>query len=133
MKYWTFLVFSLLALCFLNNCTSDPAEEDLTIEDVLPGYWEITEAKRNGKVASTLKGGYFEFDTLQSMTTNWSGAGQIVSDYKVLNNSVTYTESNNRDQKLDLEIKALDTIVFNTVLKKIHKFELTLLKVDKEK
>ena len=133
MRYWTYFVFSFLAVVTLYNCASDPAEEALTIDDVLPGYWEIAEAKRNGKVTSTLKGGYFEFDTLQSMTTNWSGAGQIVSDYKILDNSVTYTESNKKDQKLEFEIKALDTIVFNTVLKKIHKFELTLLRVDKEK
>ena len=124
-------IFSAFGLFF--NCTSDSAEELLKIEEVLPGYWEIIEAKRNGKVTSTLKGGYFEFDTLQSMTTNWSGAGQIVSSYDVLDNSVTYTESNKKDQKLSYEIKALDTIVFNTVLKKIHKFELTLLRVDKEK
>ncbi len=133
MKIRIYLFFSFLALGFVYSCASDPTEKVLTIEEVLPGYWEIVEAKRNGKATSTLKGGYFEFDTLQSMTTNWSGAGQIVSNYEVLEDAVTYTESNKKDQKLDFEIKALDTIVFNTTLKKIHKFELTLLRVDKEK
>lgn len=133
MRHCFYLVFGFLALGFLYNCTSEPKEEELLIEDILPGYWEMLEAKRNGNNVPSLKDAYFEFDTLQTMTTNYSGAGQIVSTYKIVDNSIMYKEANSKDQKLDFTIKSPDTIVFNTVLRKIHKFELTLLRSEKEK
>lgn len=133
MRHCFYLVFGFLALGFLYNCASEPKEEELLIEDILPGYWEMLEAKRNGNNVPSLKDAYFEFDTLQTMTTNYSGAGQIVSTYKIVDNSIIYQEANSKDQKLDFTIKSPDTIVFNTVLRKIHKFELTLLRSEKEK
>lgn len=119
---------SCLSLCF--SCGPDVDENALTIEKVLPGYWELIHAARNGKTTSSLEGTYFEFDTLGNISTNFSG-NQAISGFKIAENSILYSESN-KEKKLDYLLKSQDTLVFNTVLKKIHNFELTLLRVNKE-
>ena len=39
----------------------------------LHGFWELTEAKRNGKATDLLKGGYFYFGSTGKMATNIQG------------------------------------------------------------
>lgn len=129
MRYCIYLATSFLALGYLFNCTSEPKEKEYLPEETLPGYWELLEAKRNGKNVPSLKGAYFELGSDKTISTNYSGE-QVVSDYTIIDNSIVYQDSS-KDQKLDFTILSQDTIVFETILRKIWKYELTLLRVDK--
>lgn len=130
MRNCIYLAFSLLALGFLFNCESEPKEKPLLITDLLPGYWELIDAKRNGKDVPSLKGAYFEFDTNKTISTNWSGQ-QVVSSYHIDGNAIVY-QAENKDQKLDFTINSQDTLQFTTIMRKIWNFEFTLVKADKE-
>ncbi len=128
MKVYFFLLLSCTVLFF--SCVQESKEDTLSIENVLPGYWELINATRNGKAVPSLEGTYFEFDTLGNISTNFSG-NQVVADFEIVENSILYKESN-KSNKLDFTIKGPDTLNFSTVMRKIFNFELTLLRVEKE-
>lgn len=116
--------------CFFLSCVGEPKEDPLAIDKVLPGYWELVEAKRNGKPAPSLQGTYFEFDSLGVISTNLTGE-QVVTEYKIENNSILYDGAKEQN-KLDFHVNSIDTLTFNMVMRKIHKFELVLLKSEKK-
>lgn len=123
------LIFTICisALYLVFSCVKE--SEELVIEDVLPGYWELISATRNGSSVPSLQGAYFEFDTLGAISTNFSGE-QVLTDYTINDNSILYTDSGT-ETKMDFQIKTADTLIFKTEMRKIFKFELTLLRSDK--
>jgi|GEM_PF-1284927 len=116
-------------LCILFSCIREPKEKPLIIEEVIPGYWELISASRNGKNVPSLEGAYFEFDSLGTISTNFSGK-QVVTEYIIDDQSIIYQEFG-KDNRLDYLIKGFDTLQFNTVMRKIFNFELTLLRTEK--
>jgi len=128
-----FRLLSFISCCsfvLVFSCVGEPKEKPLVIEDVLPGYWELIEATRNGKPVPSLQGAYFEFDSINTISTNFSGQ-QVVTDYRLEEQSLIYTEKK-KDTKMDFTIRDIDTLQFNTEMRKIHKFELTLLRTEKK-
>ena len=68
------VAYSLIFLIvLLNSCTNEPAVE----VDNLYGDWEIIAAKRNLKLTSTLRDGYFKFTEDGQMKTNIYGNDQV--------------------------------------------------------
>jgi len=63
----------LFLIVFLNSCINDSSVE----VDQLYGDWEIVAAKRNLKLTSTLKDGYFTFTEEGLMKTNIFGDDQV--------------------------------------------------------
>ncbi len=129
MKFRLLLFIIIPFLALVLSCAGEPKDKPILIEDVLPGYWELIAATRNGKPVPSLQGAYFEFDTLNTISTNFTGK-QVVSDYQLSEQSILYKEGKN-ESKLDFIIKDMDTLQFNTEMRKIFKFELTLLRTDK--
>jgi len=130
MRFCISFVLCCSLLCLLFACVAEPKEAPLTIEEVLPGYWEVINATRNGNQVPSLENAYFEFDSLGTISTNYSGK-QVVTDYKFVDQSIIYQESK-KENKLDFKIKSRDTLQLNTIIRKIHNFELTLLRTEKE-
>jgi len=69
----TGLALSLIIIVILASCVSDSAVD---VED-LYGDWEVIAAKRNLKLTSTLKNGYFTFVEDGVMKTNIFGREQV--------------------------------------------------------
>jgi len=125
------LLFTFFSItCILLSCLGEPKEAPLTIDKVLPGYWELINATRNGNPAPTLQGTYFEFDSLGVISTNLTGE-QVVTEYTIEDNTILY-DGAGKQNKLDFKINSIDTLTFNMVMRKIHKFELTMLKSEKK-
>ena len=130
MKSRLLLFISFISVLLLtSSCIGEPKEAPLVIEDVLPGYWELISATRNGSNVPSLQGAYFEFDTLGNISTNFSG-DQVFTAYSINDNAILYKDSG-KETKLDFLIKSSDTLQFNTEMRKIFKFELTLLRSEK--
>jgi hypothetical protein len=118
LSFYTLLVGVLL----FGSCTQDPKEPALIIEEVLPGYWELISATRNGKSVPSLENTYFEFDSLGTVSTNFTGE-QVVTEYNIVDSTIIYNQEGT-SSKFDFNIIHQDTIVLNTVMRKIFKFEL---------
>lgn len=110
----------LLILC--SQCASEPAKEkEPTLEEVLPGSWELVSASRNGKPTTTLEGVYFNFDSLGMVTTNLTGR-ELKTDCTINENTFSYKEGS--DVRLyDAQIIHPDTIDIST---KIRIFDFAL-------
>lgn len=65
------ILLSIFCLAFL----ACKPEIVFSTQDII-GNWEIIAAKRNGKITSTLKGGYFAFTDNSRMATNILGEDQ---------------------------------------------------------
>ena len=62
----------IFLIILLNSCTNEPSIDT----DDLYGDWEIIAAKRNLKLTSTLRDGYFKFTEDGEMKTNIFGDDQ---------------------------------------------------------
>jgi len=120
----------ILGLLLFGSCTPEPKDPPLTIEEVLPGYWELLSATRNGKAVPSLEGTYFEFDTLGAVSTNFTGE-QVVTDFNIVDSSFVYNQGG-KDSKFDFRIIHLDTLMLTTKMRRIFKFELLLHRAVKE-
>lgn len=90
--------FGLGLILFFMACTSDNQSDTIpeTKFDttLLPERWEVDRAFRNGKVAASLDGLFFDFTQRDSLTTNIMGHG-ITAPYAIVGDSIkTIDESN---------------------------------------
>ncbi len=123
-------ITSIIGLLFFGSCTPEPKDPPLIIEEVLPGYWELISATRNGKSVPSLEGTYFEFDSTGTVSTNFTGE-QVVTDYNILDSAIIYNHEGN-NSKFDFRIMHSDTMMLKTEMRKIFKFELLVHRAVKE-
>lgn len=72
-KHFLYLALPLAYGLLLASCSSEPQNIDI----LLPGRWELDEAKRDGQPAESLTGLYYEFDENGQMRSNLPvGAGE---------------------------------------------------------
>lgn len=121
------MLFTLLLL----GCKEDKA--DLIAERSIIGKWEISESKRNYKVTTTLKDGYFEFLDDTNMKTNILGEDGQYS-YKrnkdIIDQSMALNgESIIQDNKITYVIDhlTLDTMIMKAVISR-YNFEFLAIK-----
>jgi len=120
----------IIGLIIFGSCTTEPEDPPILIEEVLPGYWELINANRNGKTVSSLEGTYFEFDSLGTVSTNFTGE-QVVTDYNIVDSSIVY-KNEGSDTNFDFHIVHPDTLMLKTTMRKIFKFELLVHRAVKE-
>lgn len=77
----------LLSSLVLIRCK--PSEKVEVKGDFLVAKWMITDAIRNGKITSTLKDGYLQFDNNGIMKTNIMGE-ELTSSYSVNNRELSF-------------------------------------------
>jgi len=130
MNFRLYFFICIIALIIFGSCSPEPKEPPILIEEVLPGYWELINATRNGKSVPSLEGTYFEFDSLGAVSTNFTGQ-QVVTDYTIADSSIIYNNEG-RDTKLDFSIIHPDTLMLKTKMRKIFKFELLVQRAVKE-
>lgn len=96
-----FLVGAFLFL--LMSCTGDGNAEKQ--KNLLLGHWDLTEGQRNGKVAESLRGTYFEFTEEGKMSTNLPIKGGIDSPFVIEDGVIIQTIIN--DLKINYDIVEL--------------------------
>lgn len=113
----------LTLLILLSQCASEAAvEKEATLEEVLPGTWELVSATRSGKPTTTLQGVYFNFDTLGMIKTNLSGI-ELNAKCEINDTGFLYREGQ-EERSYKAEIIHQDTINIST---KIRIFDFALL------
>lgn len=130
MRCFFALIFCIGISLLFFQCTIEPTDAPMAIEDVLPGNWELVGATRNGKKITSLTGTYFEFDSLGTISTNLGGE-EVITDFKVQENSIVYNQAN-VEKKLDFTVRHEDTLQFNLTMREIWNFELTLHRIKGE-
>ncbi len=70
-------LFYLILLFVLGSCTPDPKPKSLPPQskqplELLTGYWEVSDAVRNGKNTAALEGIYFTFTRDEKLITNFN-------------------------------------------------------------
>ena len=99
------LIVSLLSTFF--SCVTETKKPDNTA-NLIQGKWELSKATRNGNIAPTLQGAFFEFMP-EKMKTNFTGSEET-TDYTYsegklnqtggsLNNCLLYTSPSPRDKR----------------------------------
>ncbi|MEZ5055473.1 MAG: hypothetical protein R2879_00400 [Saprospiraceae bacterium] len=114
------IAFLLSTFVFL-SC--QPEEKDYSKE--LIGHWDVTQAKREGKITSTLEEAYFEFSSKDEMILNLSGLPQRAK-YSLNGSSFSVTGTN-MDAEYNIENLNGDSMVVTAdILGK--EFEFSLVK-----
>lgn len=80
------LIFAFAVLLTISACAEDA--KALTGEE-LQGNWEVTEAKRNGKLTRTFSNAYFRFGDNGQMETNFSGES-MNGPYEIEEQTIIY-------------------------------------------
>lgn len=115
------LLLSMFCLTFIACKTETP----VTANDII-GNWEIIAAKRNGKITSTLKGGYFKFDAHNKMGTNILGADQ---EFEYQLNGNTISQIGGEETSYRISNISNDTIQINSKIMNFS-FEFVAVKND---
>jgi len=102
-------------LLLLVACGSDNSATQQ--KDMLIGRWDLTEGQRNGKVAESLRGTYFEFMADDKMSTNLPIKGGMNSPYVIEDGVIKQTIIN--DIKINYTIVQLteETLQLTTTLR----------------
>jgi len=115
------LLLGFFCLTFI-ACKTDTVFSE---QDII-GNWEIIAAKRNGKITSTLKGGYFKFFENNRMGTNILGEDQ---EFDYLINGSSINQIGGEETSYRIENISNDTI---QIISKIMNFKFEFVAVKKE-
>lgn len=74
------ILYFVIGMVALVSCAEEVKKPEA--KDMIIGKWEIEEGYRNGKLANSLEGLYFEFDPNGKMTTNLLG-NEETNDYRI--------------------------------------------------
>ena len=117
------VAYSLIFLIvLLNSCTNEPSVE---VEN-LYGDWEIIAAKRNLKLTSTLREGYFKFTEDGLMKTNIYGKDQV---FNVLVSSDEILQQDGEKTVYKIRKLEKDTLHISSNIQKYH-FDFLAVKRD---
>lgn len=99
MKFNLFILGTLFL--FLIACDSDSSVKDQ--KDLLVGHWDLVEAQKNGKLAESLAGTYFEFTSDGKMSTNLPLKGGKDSTFDIKEGVIFQTIVNDLQVKYAIE------------------------------
>ncbi len=77
MKLISFLLLSISFLFCFVSCNDDTKEEEneakIDVPSLVSHYWKCDKAERNGKIAASIDGLFFDFSTKDTLKTNMMG------------------------------------------------------------
>lgn len=115
------LFYGLCALIVL-SCVSDPEIE----QENIYGNWEVIAAKRNNRLTSTLKDGYFKFFESGEMETNIYGGAQR---FQMSINGETIEQTGDQDATYKIRMLQNDTLHMSSTIQKYY-FDFLAVKRD---
>lgn len=115
------LIISFLGT--LASCVTETKKPDNTV-NLIQGKWELSKATRNGNIAPTLQGAFFEFMS-DKMTTNFTGSEET-TDFSYSDGKLNQTGgANNIEYIIDLVTN--DSLMLSTNIRG-YDFKMLLLK-----
>lgn len=117
-----FLLFCSLCTLLILSCVSD-AEIN---QDSIYGNWEVIAAKRNNRLTSTLKDGYFKFQENGQMETNIYGEVQYFQ--MTIENDVI-EQTGDMDASYKIRMLKNDTLHISSTIQKYY-FDFLAVKRD---
>ncbi len=118
----------MLGFFFIASCKDEPQHPNYSVEK-LTGRWELLRGWRNGKIAQTLTGTYYEFTEDEKLRTNLtftSSAQEMEFPYDIDKNEIHQKSSPPAIYTIDSLTDS--TLIFNMLINNVP-FRLELTKV----